>query len=290
MAGDYFTGRTCLITGAGGGIGRALAVQLAQRGARLVLWDSDTEALAGTVDAVGWAPGVPVSDASAAVLRADVVDVTDHAAVAEAARAVGDDVGPGGVDLVVCLAGVIHTGSVLASAAADVERVVAVNLLGTMSSVSALLPLVVASGRGHVVTTSSAFGMVTVPRYAAYCASKAAVRAYTDVLRLEIESAGLPVRVSCALPGGVATGIVREGGFADGEDAAAVVARFEDRIARTSPEEAARVILRGIERGRRQILVGPDARAVAAVTRLTGNAYQRLLPRLMRRHTRPGRS
>ena len=283
--GDRFAARTCVVTGAGGGIGRALAVALARRGARLVLWDRDGPALAGSAGSARAAAAAEAAGAGgtgAGVLRADVVDVTDHAAVAEAARAAGDDAGPGGVDLVVCLAGVIHTGSVLASAAADVERVVAVNLLGTMHPVSALLPLVVASGRGHVVTTSSAFGMLAVPRYAAYCASKAAVRAYTDALRLELRAARLTVRVSCVLPGGVATGIVRNGGFADGEDAPAVVERFESTVARTSPERAARLIVRGIERGRRQILVGPDARAVAAVTRLTGNAYQRLLPRLMR--------
>ena len=280
MAGDYFAGRTCLLTGAGGGIGRALAVELVRRGARLVLWDCDGPALAATVAAVDEA-------ATGRVLRVDVVDVADHAAVAEAVQAAGDGVGPGGVDLLVCLAGVIHTGSVLASAPAHVEHVIAVNLLGMVHTVSAVLPLVVASGRGQVVTTSSAFGMVAVPRYSAYCATKAAIRAWTDVLRLELEEARLPVRVSCVLPGGVATGIVRNGGFADGEDAAAVVARFENTVARTSPQQAAQAIVAGVERGRRQILVGGDARAVAVLTRLTGTAYQRVLPRLLRRRDGP---
>jgi len=274
---DHFAGRAGVVTGAGAGIGRALAVELARRGARLALWDRDGVALdetAARCRAVG------------AVVRTDVVDVADRTAVAAATAAV--ETAFGQVQLVFCLAGVIHTGSVLASAADDVERVFAVNLHGTVHTVTALLPLVLASGGGHVVTTSSAFGLVAVPRYSAYCASKAAVRAFTDALRLELAGEGLPVRVSCVVPGGVRTGIVRAGGFADDEDADAVATRFETVIARTTPEDAALAVLAGVRRGRAQILVGADARAVALLTRLTGNAYQRVLPRLVRRRRAGG--
>ena len=270
---------TALVTGAAAGIGRALALALAGRGTPLVLWDRDAGGLDETARRCRDA-GVPV--------RADVVDVADRDAV----RATGDAVategsagsgGAGPVRAVFCLAGVIHTGSVLASPAADVDRLLAVNLHGTVHTVEAFLPQVLAAGGGHVVTTASAFGLVAVPRYAAYCASKAAVLAWTDALRLELQVARAPVVVSCVVPGGVRTGIVRTGGFAPGEDAEAVAARFERSVARTSPEQAAEAVLAGVARGRARILVGRDARAVALATRLTGTAYQRLLVAALRR-------
>lgn len=277
MAVDEFTGRTGVITGAGAGIGRALAMALADRGAHLVLWDRDPDGLAETARRCR-RTGVRV--------RTDVVDVAGRDVVHAAADAVRSDDGP--VRMVFCLAGVIHTGSVLASRPEDVDRLLAVNLHGTVHTVEAFLPQVLAAGGGHVVTTSSAFGLLAVPKYSAYCASKAAVLAYTDALRLELLAAGAPVAVSCVVPGGVRTGIVRTGGFAPGEDAEAVAARFDTSIARTTPEQAADAILAGVARGRARILVGRDARTVALVARLTGTAYQRLLVAGLRRQARRG--
>jgi short-subunit dehydrogenase len=285
MAVDRFAGTTALVTGAAAGIGRALALALAVRGTQLVLWDRDAAGLAETARSARHA-GVEV--------RTDVVDVASRAAVRAAAAAVerhlaDDHTAAGPLRLVLCLAGTIHTGGVLASHPDDVDRVFAVNLHGTVSTVEALLPQLLAAGGGHVVTTSSAFGLVAVPGYGSYCASKAAVLAWTDALRLELALAGAPVGVSCVVPGGVRTGIVRTGSIADGEDAAAVVARFERDVARTTPEQAARAILAGISDGRARILVGRDARAVALLTRLTGTAYQRLLVAALRRRARRGR-
>jgi len=278
MAADEFTGRTGVITGAAAGIGRALALALADRGAQLVLWDRDADGLAETARRC--------HDAGARV-RADVVDVADRDAVHIAGEALGrDGAGIGPVRMVFCLAGVIHTGSVLASRPEDIDRVLAVNLHGTVHTVEALLPQVLAAGGGRVVTTSSAFGLLAVPKYSAYCASKAAVLAYTDALRLELRVARAPVVVSCVVPGGVRTGIVRTGGFAPGEDGEAVAARFDASLARTTPEEAADAILAGTARGRARILVGRDARAVALTTRLTGTVYQRLLVAALRRQAR----
>lgn len=272
---DDLSGRTGVIAGAGAGIGRALALELARRGVTLALWDRDADGLAET-EKLCRQVGVRV--------WADVVDVASRDDVRRAADAVRDDVG--GVQLVFCLAGVIHTGSVLASRSEDVDRLLAVNLHGTIHTVEALLPQVLAAGGGHVVTTSSAFGLVAVPKYSAYCASKAAVLAFTDALRLEMLAAGAPVTVSCVVPGGVRTGIVRTGGFAPGEDAEAVAARFETSIARTTPEQAARAILHGVARRRARILVGPDARAVALLTRLTGRGYERALLAGLHRRSR----
>jgi short-subunit dehydrogenase len=271
---DYFSHRSAVITGAGSGIGRALAVTLATCGTRLALWDNDDEALATTAELCR-------TTSAAAVVRADRVDVTDADAVTEHAVAVRDAFGT--VHLAFCLAGVIHTGSVLSSRTDDLDHVLNVNLRGTVNTATALLPHLVASSNGHLVTASSAFGLVAVPRYSAYCASKFAIRGFTDALRMELEAARAPVRVTCVVPGGVRTDIVRNGRFAGDEDAATVTARFDAHLARTTPEQAAITILRGVQHGKRQVLVGPDARAVAALARLTGNTYQRLLPRLARR-------
>lgn len=269
---DYFAGSVGVITGAGAGIGRALALQLSARGGRLALWDCDAEAVSQTAAQCRH---------GGAKVRVDVVDVTDRAAVLQQAAVVGEEFGR--VNLVFCVAGVIHTGSVLGSDLDDVHHVVDVNLWGVVHTVKAFLPLVIASGGGHVVTVSSAFGLMAAPRYSAYVASKFAVRGFTEALRQEMELDGHPVRVSCAYPGGVRTQIIRTGRVAAGEDAAAIADRFDRHVARTGPQAAASMILRGTQRGQPQILVGVDARGVASFVRVAGASYQRILPRILRR-------
>jgi short-subunit dehydrogenase len=266
-----FTGCTSVITGAGSGIGRALALELAAEGARLVLWDRDRDAVEGTARRCREA---------GAVVRVDVVDVRDARSVLERAADVRQEVER--VGAVFCVAGIIHTGGVLESQVTDVRDVVDVNLMGVVHAVMAFLPLLISSGGGHVVTVSSAFGLVAAPRYAAYSASKFAVRGFTEALRQEMVLDRLPVRVSCAYPGGVRTQIVRRGLFARPQDADAVSARFDASVARMEPEEAARVILRGVRHGRARILVGGDARLVSVVARVAGGAYQRVVPSLLR--------
>lgn len=269
---DYYAERVGVITGAGSGIGRALALELARRGASLALWDRDADTLSDTASRCRQA---------GATVRADVVDVTERGSVLEHATAVQNE--HGHVDLVFCVAGVIHTGSVLESDFADVQHVVDVNLWGVVHTVTALLPYVIASGGGHVVTVSSAFGLIAAPRYSAYNASKFAVRGFTESLRQEMLADHQPVSVTCVYPGGVRTPIIRSGTFASGEDAPAIIEQFDARIARTTPEKAARVILRGVRHGRAQVLVGPDARLVSLLVRVAGVGHQRIMARLFRR-------
>jgi short-subunit dehydrogenase len=193
----------------------------------------------------------------------------------------------GRVDLAFCVAGVIHTGTLADSDLADFEHVMNVNLWGTVNTVKALLPMIAASGEGHIVTVSSAFGLMAAPRYSAYATSKFAVRGFTEALRQEMAVGGQSVRVSCAFPGGVRTQIIRTGRFAAGEDAAATADRFDRRIARTTPERAASTILRGVQRGRAQILVGADAHLVWLLLRVVGASYQRILPWILRGRDAP---
>jgi short-subunit dehydrogenase len=265
---DFYARRGAVVTGAAAGIGRALALQLAHRGANVTLWDRDGDGLAAVAERCrGW--GVSV--------RTGVVDVGDRSAVLEHATAAA---AAGPVDSLFCVAGTIHTGTLLNSDLDDVEHVMRVNFWGTVNTVKALLPHVIASGRGHIVTVSSAFGLLAAPRYSAYSASKFAVRGFSEALRQELALGDHPVQVSCAYPGGVRTQIVRKGSFAAGVDAEAVSDRFDRRIARTTPSAAAAVILRGVQKGKPQILVGADARLVSALLRVTGASYQRILPRI----------
>jgi NAD(P)-dependent dehydrogenase (short-subunit alcohol dehydrogenase family) len=265
----YFAGKVAVVTGAGSGIGQALAVQLAADGARLVLLDLNGVAAEATARQCAEA---------GAQARAHTADVTDYGSLARCAAAAGEF---GRVDLLVCAAGVIHTGTVQGSSWDDTRRVIEVNLLGAMGTVHAFLPLVRASGAGHVVLFSSGFGLLAMPRFAAYSASKFGLRGFSEALAQELGTDIPRVRVTCAYPGVVRTPIMRSGTFAGGEDPAARAASF-DRLARTEPDQAAQVILRRVRQGRARALVGPDARAALLAERALGGAYQRAVPWLAR--------
>lgn len=267
--GHRFAGKVAVVTGAGSGIGRALAVALTGQGAQLALADRDQQAVTATARLCP----------DGARVRADAVDVTDWQAVLGYSAAVVSEFG--GADMVFAVAGVIHTGSLLASEPGDLSRVIDVNVRGMMHTAKAFLPALAASGRGHLVTFSSGFGLMAAPRYSAYCASKFAIRGFSEALRQEMARERRPVAVTCVYPGRIRTPIMRNGSYAAGENAAAVSAAF-DRAARMGPDEAAAVILRGVARRRAQVLVGADARAVSALVRVTGARYQDLLPVLTR--------
>ncbi|NUT53518.1 MAG: SDR family NAD(P)-dependent oxidoreductase [Saccharothrix sp.] len=268
---NRFERKVSVITGAGSGIGRALAVELSRRGGHLALLDNDDAALRETVRRCERA-GVRVLSC--------VVDVTDWDAVRRAAVAVKGELG--GVDAVFTAAGIIHRGGLLDSDVSHIGRVMSVNWLGTVHTVKAFLPHVAASRDGHVVTFASAFGLVAVPKYGAYNSSKFAVRGFSESLRQEMSSSGNQVSVTCVYPGGIRTPIVRNGLFAAGEDPVAVTKSFETRVARTEPERAAMIVLRGVERRRARVLVGSDAWLVAAIVRVVGGHYQDLVPMLAR--------
>jgi short-subunit dehydrogenase len=262
----YFAGRTAVITGAGSGIGKALALRLAADGARLALLDLNSAALAATLQQCGQA---------GARTRADTVDVTDHDSLVSCAAGVADELGH--VDLLVCAAGVIHTGNVQESSWEDTRRVIDVNLLGAMGTVHAFLPHVRASAAGHVVLFSSGFGLLAMPRFAAYSASKFGLRGFAEALAQELQISERRVGVTCVYPGVVRTPILRRGTFAEGEDSAARADNF-DRLARTEPEQAAETILRRVRQRRARALVGVDARAASLAERALGSAYQHLIP------------
>lgn len=262
-----FADKVAVITGAGSGIGRALALDLAGRGARLALSDVNEDGVAATA-ASCLAVGAKVEH--------QVLDVADRAAFDAYASQVVD--AHPRVDLLVNNAGVSLTGPVLALELDDIEWIMSINFWGVVHGTKAFLPHMVNARSGHVVNISSIFGVVAVPGQAAYNASKFAVRGFTEALRQEMLNARTGVAVSCVHPGGIRTNIARGGRFAAGVDAKATGDLF-DRIARTTPEVAAATILRGVEKDRARIFIGPDAFAIDGMQRLLGSAYQGIVRR-----------
>ncbi len=268
-----FDGKVVAITGAGSGIGRALAVELGRRGALLALCDVDARGVADTVAAV--------VDAGDAQVHCLVVDVASREAVADWAQAVVERFGR--VNVLVNNAGVSLTGEVSDLDLEDMEWIVGVNFWGVVHGTRAFLPHLIASGDGHVVTMSSLFGLVSIPGQSLYNATKYAVRGFSESLREELLVAGHPVGVTVVHPGGVKTAIARRGRVSRNEDKDAYVSLFDDRLARMTPERAAEIILRGVLRGKPRVLVGADAHALHQLGRVVGSRYQDLVAHRARR-------
>ena len=274
-----YTGRVAAITGAASGIGRALAVRLAQHGARLALSDVDEAALGATV---------AQCEGLGAEVTARSVDVADSHAMQRWADATAETYGS--VHLIFNNAGVAVASTVEAMSDEDFRWLMDIDFWGVVHGTRAFLPYVKASGAGHVVNISSVFGLISVPSQAAYNAAKFAVRGFTDALRLELAIEGAPVRCTTVLPGGIKTNIVRNARVDPsiagmGSDPAGARDGF-DRIAMTTPDRAARQILRAVGRGRARVLVGPDAKVIDFLARLPGPPTERVLVAVARRNRR----
>jgi len=270
-------GKVAAITGAGSGIGRALAVQLAGMGTALALSDVDEAGLAETAALVARS-GVRVT--------AERVDVADRAAVHRHADAV--IAAHGRVHLVVNNAGVALAASVAEMTYEDFDWLMGINFWGVVHGTKAFLPHLLHADEGHVVNVSSIFGIIAVPGQAAYHAAKFAVRGFTESLRVDLELARTRVSATCVHPGGIRTNIVRRSRIS-AERAQRVskeeMAREFERLARRSPEQAARAIIRGVQRNARRVVIGADAKLLVALQRLLPTAYQRLIVWGARRST-----
>jgi short-subunit dehydrogenase len=269
-----YAGKTAVVTGAGSGIGRALACELAERGAQLAISDVNITSVAETA---------ALCEKAGARVRHYELDVADRQAVLDHADAVAGEFGH--VNLVVNNAGVGLKANVVDMSWEDLDWLMGINFWGVVQGSKAFLPALIASGDGHLVNISSVFGFVGIPTQSAYNAAKFAVRGFTEALRQEMLIAGYPVGVSCVHPGGIRTNIARDARSSDPVSDAQrerQAADFE-RAARTTPEQAARKILRGVDRRKPRILVGPDAYVIAAAPRLLGAGYQRLTAAAFRR-------
>jgi NAD(P)-dependent dehydrogenase (short-subunit alcohol dehydrogenase family) len=249
-------GRTAVITGAASGIGQSLALRLARHGCPLVLVDVDGAGLEETAAHLE----VPV--------LARAVDVRDGDRVRALAAEVGDWA-PAPLGAVFNNAGVALSAPVADAFEGEAERVMAINFGGVVNGVRAFLPMLLAQDGGAIVNTSSVFGLLGVANQSAYCASKFAVRGYTESLQFELRRTG--VRAILLHPGGVKTNIIHNAHLAasvdDGRSREELTAEFHGR-ARTTPERAAEIIHEGVDDGRQRILIGRDAHFVDALARL----------------------
>jgi NADP-dependent 3-hydroxy acid dehydrogenase YdfG len=262
---EGFAGKVAVVTGAGSGIGRALAIELARSGAKLAISDVDTEGLAQTAERLE-AIGAPV--------KSDRLDVTEREAFIAYADEVNEHFGK--VNQIYNNAGIAFTGDVEISQFKDIERVMDVDFWGVVNGTKAFLPHLIASGDGHVVNVSSIFGLFSVPGQSAYNSAKFAVRGFTEALRQEMALASHPVKVTAVHPGGIKTAIARNATAAEGVDASELAEFFDKRLASTSPQRAAQIILEAVRKNKARVLVGPDAKVLDLLVRLTGSGYQRL--------------
>ncbi|MFC3961638.1 SDR family NAD(P)-dependent oxidoreductase [Nocardia jiangsuensis] len=252
------------ITGAGAGIGRALALELSRRGARLSLADIDCQAVEDT-RALCTGPHAPT---------VSVFDVGDRAQVQ--AYATGTVEHFGRIDAVINSAGVLHVGSVADSPLTDFDAVLRTNFFGTVQVTKAFLAQLLSQGTpGRIVTFSSALGLVAAAGHGPYTSAKFAIRGFTEALGADL--AGTGIAAVGVYPGGIRTSIARAALLAPGIDREATVSRFEGHVARTDPDQAARIILTGVERGSARVLVGADAQLAEITARLAGARYERLI-------------
>ena len=263
-------GRTALITGAGSGIGRAIAVSLARRGCNLALADINEAGLEETAREIG----------SAVRVTPYRLDVSDPTAIAGAPERVLAD--HPGLDLLVNNAGVALGGGFEQVAEADFEWLFSINFWGVVRMTRAFLPVLRKRPEARLVNLSSIFGIIAPPGQSAYVASKFAVRGFSESLRHELKDS--PVGVTVVHPGGVATSIARNARLPAGAPAAEIERRikFTESKLTLSPTIAGETIVRAVERRRPRVIVGLDAKIAVAAEHFAPVSYWKLLGRGLR--------
>lgn len=271
-----FEGKVAVVTGAASGIGRALAIQLAERGAHLALVDVSETGLASVARATA---------SGTRRVTTHVCDVADAECMTALAAAV--EAQHGRVDLLINNAGVSVTAPLETHSLEDFRWIVGVNFWGVVHGCKLFLPLLqraaAESGEAHIVNLSSMFGLIGLPTQTSYCATKFAVRGFSEALWAELRDA--QIGVTSVHPGGVRTNIVRESRTADPIAKQQLIERFD--ASAIPPEEAARQILRGVERNRMRVVICREARvtdwakrlAPAGVHRLVAWGYRRFAAR-----------
>ena len=263
-------GKVAVVTGAGSGIGRALAQLLAAKGCRLAIADINEAGLAETAASLPTPPLV------------QKLDVADRAAVYAFAERVQKELGTAHV--VINNAGVAVSQTVADLTYEDFEWIMGINFWGVVYGTKAFLPMMQAQNDGVIVNISSVFGIIAVPTQSSYNAAKFAVRGFTEALRHELVGSG--VSAICVHPGGIKTNIAASSrfyvdpqGLSDGKKAAA---NFQ-KLAQTTPAQAAQTIVNGIEQGNPRVLIGGDAKFIDWVQRLMPVNYWKLMQALMKR-------
>ena len=268
-------GKVCVVTGAGSGIGRELALELARRGARAVaISDVNDEGLAETARLLS-------EQAPSVTIHQQHLDVADRHAFLAYADAVAGEFGV--VHQIYNNAG-IASGKTIREATFEIyDKVIGVNLFGVIHGTKAFLPHLIASGDGHVTNISSLNGFMAQDELSAYCATKFGVRGFTETLRIEMLRDKLPVKVTVVHPGGVKTNIATAGlqhaeelGYEVSDHERRRVQAYNEKLLRMPAQVAAKIVIDGVENDRPRVLVGNDAKLVDLLVRAFPSAYPRL--------------
>lgn len=264
-----FQNKVAAITGAGSGMGRSLAIQMAKRGCHVALSDINEKGLAETVQLV--APyGVKVTSQK--------LDVADKDAVFAWADQVARDHGK--VNLIFNNAGVALGSAVDGGSYEDLEWIMNINFWGVVHGTKAFLPYLKDAGEGHIINTSSVFGLFAVPSQSAYNASKFAVRGFTEALRQELELQKVNVSATSVHPGGIKTNIARAARMDESITKMGMTTNSTEKFEKlftTSADKAAEIIIRAVEKNQRRVLVGTDAKVLDLMVRLFPSTYQKLV-------------
>ncbi|NKF24267.1 SDR family NAD(P)-dependent oxidoreductase [Solimonas marina] len=266
-----FHDKVAAITGAGSGMGRELAIELAKQGCHVAISDVNENGLAETVEQL---------KAYSVRVTAQSLDVANREAVyAWADQVVADH---GKVNLVFNNAGVALGATLEGVSYEDFEWIMNINFWGVVYGSKAFLPHLRASGDGHVINTSSVFGLFAVPGNGCYNASKFAVRGFNECLRQELELTRAPVSLTSVHPGGIKTGIAQSARMTKSLEG--VLAKDEksakdnfDKLFITTANRAALIILKAVQGNKRRVLVGPDAKLFDVMVRMLPAAHQRLV-------------
>lgn len=258
-----------VITGAASGIGRALAIRFAKEGAGIAISDWNESGLAETAAEIETL-GVPVSSHFIDVSKLDQVERFADEVIERHGR----------VTHLINNAGVGLFGTFEQVSITDIEWLMGVNFWGVVYGCKVFLPMLLKQDEAHIVNVSSVFGFIAPEEQTAYCASKFAVRGFTESLRHEYR--GTNLNVACVHPGGVLTDIARNSKLGENtpEEWKQQGTKFFDRVARTTPETAAETTLQGIEKRNPRILIGSDAKQISLISRLFPTRYLSVIERL----------
>jgi len=264
-----FNNKVAAITGAGSGIGQQLAVLLAKAGCHLSLSDVSEKGLQATQELL---------NSYSVKVTTQIVDVAQREQMTAWAQQTVQDHGK--VNMIFNNAGVALGSTVEGMEYDDLEWLMGINFWGVVYGTKEFLPLLKQAGEGHIINVSSLFGLTSQPTQSAYNASKFAVRGFTEALRQELDIQNCGVSVTCVHPGGIRTNIAKAARMKDnlstlGMDAQKSIQNF-DKLLRTPPEEAARVILDAVQRDARRVLIGNDAKVLDLMQRIVPTAYQRI--------------
>lgn len=264
-------GKVVVVTGAGSGIGRALAFALSKEKAVLALADIDPDGLQATQREIGANTGRES--------RIYPVDVAKREQVSEFAQKVNRDFGK--VDLVINNAGVSSSGRVHELTYDTLEWTININLWGVIHGTKAFLPHLMERPEAGIVNISSVYGLLGIAGQAAYCTSKFAVRGFTESLRQELSNTN--IFVTLVFPGGIKTNIAKNSRTdysVDEETYRKGLQQFETML-KTSPEEAAQAIINGIKHKSPRVLIGKDARQIDFLARFNPNSYDKVIAKHM---------